>query len=68
MIDNIDVDDAVALGLDRPANAGAAPPAADEGGGGSLGVPWLLALAAAVAALSCRRPRSRVPAPANAAR
>ncbi|MGD9831774.1 MAG: S8 family peptidase [Piscinibacter sp.] len=69
VIDNIDVDDAVALGLDRPANAGAAPPAAGEdGGGGSLGAGWLLALAAAVAALSCRRPRSRGPAPANAMR
>lgn len=69
VIDNIDVDDAVALGLDRPANAGAAPPTAGEdGGGGSLGAGWLLALAAAVAALSCRRPRSRGPAPANAMR
>ena len=69
VIDNIDVDEAVALGLDRPANAGAVPPGTDDGGGGgSLGASWLLALAAAVAALSCRRPRSRGPVPANAAR
>ena len=67
VIDNIDVDDAVALGRDRPANAGTTPPA-DSGGGGAIGLGWLAALAAAVAALSCRRPRSRGPAPANAAR
>lgn len=67
VIDNIDVDDAVALGLDRPANVAASSPASG-GGGGALGPGWLLALAAAVAALSCRRPRSRGPAPAISAR
>lgn len=67
VIDNIDVDDAVALGLDRPANLAASAPSSGEGGG-ALGTAWLVVLAAAVAALSCRRPRSRGPAPANAAR
>lgn len=67
VIDNIDVDDAVALGLDRPANAGATMAGSGEGGG-ALAPGWLLALAAAVALLSCRRPRSRGPARVNAAR
>ncbi len=69
VIDNADVDAAVALGADRPANPGASvPPPADGGGGGAFGGAWLLALFAAVAALSCRRPRSRGRAPANATR
>jgi hypothetical protein len=63
VIDNIDVGEAVALGLDRPANT-----TASSEGGGALGGAWLVALAAAVLALSCRRPRSRGPAPANATR
>ena len=67
VIDNIDVDDAVALGLDRPANVASAATASSEGGG-ALGAAWLVALAAAVATLSCRRPRNRGPAPASAAR
>jgi serine protease len=67
VIDNIDVDDAVALGLDRPANTVASAPASGEGGG-ALGAGWLLALAAAVAGLSFRRPRSRGPVPVNATR
>lgn len=65
VIDNIDVNDAAAQGLDRPANGGSTPATpADGGGGGYLGVGWLAALALAV--LSCRRPRSRARAPANA--
>ncbi len=68
-IDNIDVLDAIALGQDRPANAGSAPAAGGGGGGGgALGAGWLGALAAAVAALSWRRPRSRGRAPVRAAR
>lgn len=67
VIDNLDVADAVALGLDRPANA-AASASSSGGGGGALGAAWLVALGAAVVALSCRRPRSRGPVPANAAR
>lgn len=67
VIDNIDVDDAVALGLDRPANAGATAAGSGDGGG-ALGLGWLLALAAAVVLLSCCRPRSRGPAPVSAAR
>jgi serine protease len=61
VIDNPEVDVAVALGTDRPANV-PTPPAATASGGGALGWSWLLALAAAVVSLSCRRPRSRGPA------
>lgn len=59
VIDNPEVDAAVALGTDRPSNV-TEPPAStgSGGGGGALGWPWLLALAAAVATLSCRRARS----------
>ena len=64
VIDNPEVDAAVALGADRPPNGGETPAATSGGGGGggAMGWPWLLALAAAVAALSCRRERSRGPA------
>ncbi len=69
VIDNLDVNDAVALGADRAANAGAVPAPSDDGAGaGALGFGWLAALALAVAALSSRRPRSRARVPANAAR
>ncbi len=67
VIDNPEVDAAVALGADRPSNI-AEPPAAvpaGGGGGGALGWPWLLALALAVGTLSCRRERSRGPARAT---
>jgi serine protease len=66
VIDNAEVDAAVALGADQPAN-NATPPAPQPttGGGGALGWPWLLALAAAVASLSCRRERNRGPARAT---
>lgn len=71
VIDNADLDAAIALGADRDANRAVAfgnPRATAEDAGGALGLGWLAALAAAVAALSCRRPRSRGPAPASAAR
>ncbi|WP_298833557.1 S8 family serine peptidase [uncultured Piscinibacter sp.] len=66
VIDNADVDAAVALGADRPANA-SVPPAASTGdsGGGALGASWLAALALAVAALSWRRGRSLGPVQAT---
>ncbi len=60
VIDNPEVDAAAALGLDRPASV-TAPPAATASGGGALGWSWLLALAAAVVSLSCRKARSRGP-------
>jgi serine protease len=60
VIDNPEVDAAVALGADRPSNVTVPPASTPSGsGGGALGWPWLLALGAAVAALSCRRARSR---------
>jgi serine protease len=61
LIDNPEVDAAVALGADLPPNGGTEPVASSgaDAGGGALGLPWLAALALAVAALSCRRPRSR---------
>ena len=66
VIDNADVDAAVAMGSDLPANV-ATPSLAPAGdsGGGALGLSWLAALALAVAALSWRRPRSRGPARAT---
>jgi serine protease len=64
VIDNPEVDAAVALGTDRPSNV-TPPPVATASGGGALGWAWLLALAAAVASLSCRRPRSRGPVQAT---
>ena len=67
VIDNPEVDAAVALGADRPSNIAEPPAAVPAGGGGAgaLGWPWLLALALAVGTLSCRRERSRGPARAT---
>lgn len=58
LIDSADVDTAVALGPDLPANAPAVLPAGDSGGGG-LGGGWLLALALAVGLLTRARPSGR---------
>jgi serine protease len=55
VLDNADIDAAVALGPDLPADA-LAPPAAAASGGGALGGGWLLALAGAVFVLARARP------------
>jgi len=68
VIDNADVDAAVALGADRPPHASPAPAQGDGGGGGALGAGWLAGLAAAVLGLSRRRPGSRARARAGAGR
>lgn len=61
VIDNPDVDAALALGVADQASA-APPPATDSGGGGgAMGLGWLVALALAV--LSCRRAGSPGPGP-----
>ena len=61
VIDNADVDAAVALGIDLPADAAAVTPtiASNGGGGGALGAGWLLALALAVGLLARARPLAR---------
>jgi len=64
VIDNADVDAALALGVPDQSPNAAVPPAASDEGGGALGLGWLAALALAVAALSRCRARSRGPAPA----
>ena len=60
-IDSADVDTAVALGPDLPANAPAVVPPGDSGGGGggALGGGWLLALALAVGLVARARPSVR---------
>jgi serine protease len=57
VIDNADVNDAVAVGPDmQPLSTGGGPtPAPADSGGGALGFGWLVALAFAVAALGRRR-------------
>lgn len=64
IVDNPDVDAALALGVVDQA-AATSPPSegAGGGGGGALGLGWLASLALAVAALSCRRAESRGRAP-----
>jgi serine protease len=60
VVDNAELDAAVALGPDLPPNGsdGVASASADSGGGGALGLPWLAALAIAVVAAArvSRRP------------
>jgi len=58
VIDNADVDAAVASGLDRPSSIQTGATPADSGGG-ALGAAWLLALAMAVASLASNRARDR---------
>ncbi|HEY2926980.1 S8 family peptidase [Piscinibacter sp.] len=56
VIDNPDVDAAVALGNDLPPNPGSGGGGSSGGGGGgALGVAWLLGLALALGALAKRR-------------
>jgi hypothetical protein len=55
VIDNVDVDAAVALGADRPPNAASAP--TSDSGGGVLGTVWLAGLFAALLALALARLR-----------
>lgn len=61
VIDNADVDAAVALGPDRPANAGSGSTggssSSGSGGGGALGGVWIAGLLCAVAALRRRAPQ-----------
>jgi serine protease len=61
VIDNIDIDRALALASqDRPANGAAPPPAAGgDSGGGAFGVFWLMALATAATCVGATR-RARV--------
>ena len=65
VIDNPDVDAAVARGLDLPADAAPISPpvtpttASNGGGGGALGAGWLLALALAVGLLARAKPTAR---------
>ena len=65
VIDNPDVDAAVALGIDLPADAAPISPpvtpttASNGGGGGALGAGWLLALALAVGLLARAKPTAR---------
>ena len=63
VIDNPDVDAALALAVPDQAPAATPPTPSSGGGGGSLGLGWLAALALAVAALSCRRAGNRGPVP-----
>lgn len=61
VIDNADVDAAVALGPDRPGNAGSGSSGGSSspdsgGGGGALGGFWIVGLLCAVAALRRRAP------------
>ncbi len=57
VIDNADIDGAVLLGADRPANP-EPPPPSSSGGGGAFGGLWLLGLALAVAWLAFSRRRA----------
>ncbi len=61
IIDNADVNAALALGVADQAPSVTLP--ATSSGGGALGGGWLAALALAIGALSCRRARSRGPVP-----
>ncbi len=54
VMDNADVDAAVALGNDRPPNSSVTPPSGGGGGGGALGLGWLLGLALALSFLRRR--------------
>lgn len=58
VLDNADIDNAVALGQDLDGAVTPPPAQSDDGGGGALGAGWLAALAAAVLAarLTRRRP------------